>query len=410
MPAGQISHTVEKIKLSVGDLRPGMYVCALDKPWVETPFSLQGFEVKDIADIKAVMLHCQHVYVDFDRSNVVEVTIDEVPGRYFQSNAEAARSVRDYEFAQATHRQTSDLVNTLVDGIALGKSPDTQLAFGAVSECVASVMRNAEAAMLLTRLQGKNENAGEHATNVCIYSILVGRLLGLQPFKLENLGIAALLHDIGMMAIPQHVANKLGMFNAEEMAIMQTHAKWGRDILMSGRNIYSGAVDVAHSHHENIDGSGYPRGLNGDQLNLNCKIVAVADKYASIISPMSYRPAGDHLSALNVLNTLAKQAKIDAEITSRFVSYLGIYPPGCIVELSSGEVGIVLEANVGQRLRPQILVVRSPRKEPTRRLVDLAKTATDACGRPYRIVSVRQAGDFGIDAGHYHSVVMQSCA
>jgi len=213
---------------------------------------------------------------------------------------------------------------------------------------------------------------------------------------------------MGKVVIPDRILNKPGPLDRAETAIVQSHALEGRNILMSGRNIFSGAVDVAYGHHENLDGTGYPRKLEGYQLNLNCKIVAVADKYDAITSVRPYRPEGDHLRAVAILNKLALENKIDSEITSSFVAYLGIYPPGSVVELSSGEVGIVLESNVKQRLRPQILVVKDRNKRPVQNFVDMSEKTVDESGNPYRIINVRRASDFHIDLSQYYDVIMQA--
>jgi len=399
---------VEKVKVRSSDLRPGMYVCELDRPWLETPFLLQGFELANDADIRAVMQHCEYVYIDLLRTKTVDVTIGSVAESGYGGQKAGAFGKKDLEAAETTHKQTSDLIKTFVDEIRFGQSPDVQLAKAAVSGCVAGVMRNPDAMMFLARLRSKGADTSQHAFNVCVYSLVIGRLIGLDSNQLENLGTCGLLHDMGKVAIPDHILNKPDLLSDEEMAIMQTHAKEGRDILMSGRNLYSGTVDVAYGHHENLDGTGYPRGLNESQLNTNCKIVAVVDKYDAISSLKPYRPPKDHLSAVAILNKLALANKIDAKLTTGFVSYLGIYPPGSIVELNSGEVGIVIDSSPEQRLRPQLLLVRDAAKQPTQSFVDLAEKRIDARGRPYRIVSVRRPGDYGIDLGQYSELIMQA--
>jgi len=398
---------VEKVRLRACDLRPGMFVCELDRPWLETPFMLQGFEVENDADIEAVMQYCEYVYIDLMRTKVVRVTIDELPGS-FTNEKKKAFAEKDMVAADSTRKETSKLIKTFIDEIRFGQSLDIQLAKNAVSDCVTNLTNNPEAMMFLTRMRNKDEHLNQHAFNVCIYSIVLGRLLGYDSTQLEQLGTCGLLHDMGKVTIPEDILNKPGPLNEEETAIIQTHAKAGRDILMSGRNIFSGTVDVAYGHHENIDGTGYPRGLQGHQLNLNCKIVSVVDKYDAITSPKPYRPAGDHLSAVAILNQLARDNKIDSSLTLAFVSYLGIYPPGSIVELSSGEVAIVLESNARQRLRPQILVVRDANKAPIQSFVDMSEKTVDEKGRPFRIVTVRRPGDFGIDLSQYYEVIMQA--
>ena len=399
---------IEKIQLRSCDLRRGMYVCELDRPWLETPFLLQGFVVKDDTDIEAVMQYCEYVYIDLMRSKVVKPTLPERPIGFFIDKISSSSRVKGFEAARTTHKKTSDLLKTFIDEIQFGgQCPDIQLVKGAVSECMSSVLRNPETMLFLTRLGNKDVSHSQHAFNVCIYSIIIGRQLGLEAKVLENLGTCAMLHDMGKVAIPDPILNKPGLLTPEETAIVQSHTLEGRNILMSARRIFSGAVDVAYGHHENLDGTGYPRGLQGYQINLNCKIVAVTDKYDAITSPRPYRIEGDHLTAVSILNKLARENKIDNELTANFVAYLGIYPPGCIVELSSGEVAIVLESNIKQRLRPQILVVRTPDQSPTQRFVDLSEITTDRRGRPSRSVNVRRARDFGIVLDQYFDEIIQ---
>jgi HD-GYP domain-containing protein (c-di-GMP phosphodiesterase class II) len=399
----------EKVRLRTCDLRRGMFVCELDRPWLETPFLLQGFEVTSDADIETIMQHCEYVYIDLTRTKVVKPPVSERPLGSFLNKHTSSSRARGIEAAKATHKNTTQLLKTFIDEIRFGgQSPDIQLVKGAVSECVSSVLRNPETMLFLTRLGNKDSSISRHSFNVCIYSIVIGRLLGLDAQKLENLGTCAMLHDMGKVVIPDPILNKPGPLNREEMVIMQNHTVEGRNILMSGRNIFSGVVDVAYGHHENLDGGGYPRGMRGFQLSLNCKIVAVTDKYDAITSLRPYKPEGDHLTAVSILNTLAREGKIDNELTSKFVAYLGIYPPGCIVELSSGELAIVLESNITQRLRPQILVVRALDQSPTQRFVDMSEITTDERGRPYRIVNVRRASDFGIDFEQYYDVIIHA--
>ncbi len=402
--------SMEKVKLRACDLRPGMYVCELDRPWLETPFLMQGFEITNDADIEEVMRYCKHVYIDMLRTKVVKMTVDEVPSGTFLKKKSTTFVKKDVEAADATRKQTSGLIKTFIDYIRGGQSPDILLAKAAVSECVAGVLRNPEAMMFLTRMRTKDEETSKHAFDVCIYSIVLGRLFGLNALQLENLGTCGLLHDMGKVVIPERILNKTGPLSDEEIAIIQSHTREGRDILMSARNLFSGIVDVAYGHHENLDGTGYPRGLHEEQINLHTRIVAVVDKYDAITSPRQYRPAGDHLSAVSVLNAMARDNKIDSELTSALVSCLGIYPPGCIVELTTGEVAIVLDSNPKQRLRPQILVVRDAHKKPTQVFVDMAEKRLDASGAPYRIATVRRAADFDIDLSQYFELIMQTFA
>jgi len=402
------SGKIEKARLHVSDLRVGMYVCELDRPWLETPFLLQGFEVDNDEIIDEVMQYCQHVHIDVDRSKIDNVIIDLLPLGSFLNKKSTTFQIKDIEQAESIRKQTTNLVKTLLEEIRYGISPDIQLAKLAVNECVGSVLRNPEIMTFLVTLRSKDGHTGQEAFNACIYALVIGHLLGFSSSQLENLGISALLHDMGKVLIPEDILNKTGKLTDEELSIIQTHSRGGRDIIMSSGCLSIGAAEVAHGHHENLDGSGYPRGLQGDQLSMFCKIVGVVDKYDAITSTMPYRQAREHLRAVYILNNLAKEKKIDFKLSSLLVSYLGIYPPGTLVELTSKEVGIVIDSDPNKRLQPQILVVRDSHQGQIQQIVDLAEKTVDEQGRAYRIAAVRRPGDFGIDPNQYFSLIMQS--
>lgn len=385
-----------------------MFVCELDRPWLETPFLFQGFELKSDEDILEVQRHCKFVYIDLLRTRVMHMKVDTLPpGSKPEPKIPLGQEMKEADNAR---KQTSTLVRSFIDDIRFGNSIDVQLAKEAVSGCVASILRNPDAMMFMTQMREKDQVIGQHAFNSCIYAILLGRLAGLKAKELEDLGTCGLLHDVGKIALPQYLLKKEARLTQEEWDIIRQHTSKGRDILISGRNIFSGTVDVAYGHHENIDGSGYPRGLQGHQLNQSCKIVAIVEKYDAFTSDRPYRPAFCHLDAIGLLNKMAKQNQLDAELTSSFVTYLGIYPPGTIVELSTKEVGIVLEVNLQHRLRPQILVVRDPELNPVAHLVDMALKPTDDRGQPYKIRAVRKASDYDIDLSHYENAIMHAFA
>lgn len=399
---------IEKVKINARDLRIGMYVCELDRPWLETPFLFQGFELKTFEDIAAIQNHCKYVYIDILRTRVEEVRINTTPTGNFRLPDKTTSFTREIEAAETATTRTSNLLKTMVDDVRFGSSIDIQLARESVSECVSSIMRNPDALLFMTQMRDKSEMLSQHAINTSVYAIMVGRLAGLDASQLEDLGTCGLMHDIGKVQVPDTILNKPDRLTTDELNAVRQHCKLGRDILMSGRNIFSGTVDVAYGHHEHLDGSGYPRGLTRPQLNRNVRIVAVVEKYDAIVSPRPHRPAYTHLDALNMLHSMVKKNQLEAKMVNAFISYMGIYPPGSIVELSTGEKAIVLETNPTQRLRPTILVVRDSDNNPVARFVDMALKQVDERGQPYKIKAIHRPGDFGINLLDYRGVVMKS--
>jgi HD-GYP domain-containing protein (c-di-GMP phosphodiesterase class II) len=400
---------VEKAKIRTRDLRVGMFLCELDRPWCETSFA-RGFEIKSAREIEALRLSCDYVYIDILRSRLEDVSLSAPPSPSFTPKDKASFFSKEFEVAATTLKQTSDLMNSFAADIRFGSSIDIQMARESVSECVSTVMRNPDALLLMSRMSEKSELVGQHAMNTAVYSVIIGRMADLSGKELEDLGACGLLHDIGILSIPEVILNKTGALTEDEKEVVRQHTKIGADILASGHSVSDSAIEVAYSHHEHLDGTGYPRALHKRQLSRSCRIVAVVEKYDAIVTPRPHRPAFTHLDALNILNEMARQNQLDSRVVNGFITHMGIYPPGSIVELTSGEKAIVLENNPDQRMRPRVLMVRDRDNNPIARLVNLASKATDDRGQPYRIKTIHSPGAFGINLLDYRTVVAKSLA
>lgn len=402
---------IETIKIPVSDLRLGMFISELDRPWLETPFPFQGFEVRTWDEILTLQDLCKHVYIDQTRTRKTDLdqAMRATPqrGKPVHTHVSGPFRAMDKEMGRAKSAQqhTSSLLNSFFIEIKNGRSLDIQLARSAVSDCVSSIMRNSEAMTLLTQIKDKDEYTSQHSFNVCVYSVLLGRQLGLQTRELEDLGLCGLLHDMGKIRVPLEVLNKDHGLTRDEVSIMQSHTVHGMEILSSGRSIFNGTVEAAYGHHENMDGSGYPRGLKGFQTSLFTRIVSVVDKYDAITSNRVYRSGRTHLEAVAILQQLSKK-HIDSELATAFIASLGTYPAGCVVELSSGEVAVVIEHNPLYQLRPRVIVCLDPHKRPMpERFVDLAERQFDHAGNPYSIRRLHRPDAFGIDLSRIRELV-----
>ena len=162
-----------------------------------------------------------------------------------------------------------------MDDVRLGRGIDIKEVKATVSECVRSVLRNPDAMLWMSKLRSKDEYTSEHSFNVGLLAIAFGRHLGASEEDLNKLGIAGMLHDVGKMQTPSDILLKDGKLSDEEFDLMKMHAQQGRDILLSHRNVYHGAIDVAYGHHENLDGSGYPRGIKSGGITDFTRIVAL---------------------------------------------------------------------------------------------------------------------------------------
>jgi len=376
------------VRIHVYELKIGMFVSELDIPWDKSPFLIQGFDIKSHADIQTIQNVCNYVEIDTARQKATHGAISTDPKKSF---------LKAFEESATVYEKTSSLVKDMMDDIRFGNQLNGKAAKVAVSECVGQVLETPEAMLLLTQLKNQDEYTSQHSLNVCILSILLARHLKYPIEELNQIGLCGLLHDMGKMKIPLEILNKPGKLTTEEERIMRTHTTEGRDIIMSARDVYPGAVDVAYTHHEKLDGTGYPRGLGAFGISEYARIVAVVDAYDAITSDRVYQKGRLHLQAINIL-MMGRKNHFDDSFVLKFIDCIGIYPVGNAVEMKNGEVGIVTEVDKTNKTRPKVLMVMDSNKQRIKEfLVDLASDSVNSKGEPYRIHKVLRKNEYDFD-------------
>jgi len=401
--------SVELVQVDVKDLKIGMFVSKLDRPWLETNFWFQGFEIKSQADIDAVQKQCKHVFIDVTKQTKVPQYVARSTGyspdflEKAQPPAKRSSFRREINKAEVIYQKTSGLVKSFMEEVKFGRPINALAAKKAVAYCVDSVLNAPDALMLMTQLKNRDEYTAQHSMNVCIFSIALGRQINLPVEELNNVGLCGMMHDMGKMRVPLDVLNKPGRFTQEELAEMQTHAAKGWKILLATHGMYSGAVDVAYSHHERLDGKGYPRQLMAEQITPYTRIVAIADAYDAISSDRVYKKGKSHLESIKILTEASSGGHLDPGLTMKFIECLGIYPAGSLVELNSGEIAMVIEVNPRAKLKPKILMLRDSQKQPCQEfVVDLALASSNFDGQPIKIATVLRPDECGIDLLKYY--------
>lgn len=389
-------------KINVQDLRVGMFVVELDIPWEESSFMFQGLELKSPADVLAVQNECTHVWVDYDEFSLPKQTPSQgLPASNASFAIDSGVQVEEeLDAAAEVHALASKAISNLFEEIRLGAEIDGGKVKQAVNGCVDSILRNPDASVWLTRIQAKHEETAQHSMNVAALSIVMAKSMNMSSREMEDIGICGMLHDVGKTSVSSEILEKTGPLNDEEMAEMQRHARYGRDILISTKSVMSGAADVAHSHHERPDGLGYPRRLTDEGIPLFAKIVSIAEAYDTMTINQPYRAAISPSDALQEL--YAQRGKqFDEDLVIRFIDAVGIFPPGSIVQMLNNEVGIVL-ANTKDKLRPRVIMILDAIGEPlTQRIVDLSQMDTDDEGNIYQIKTTHSDGAFGINVGDF---------
>lgn len=399
---------LKKIKVLAQDLQIGMFVSELDKDWSESNFLMQGFTLENEVDIDAVQDQCQFVYIDFKSDSQFKTYRLATSGSktYKAQNEQSVEAKVNYlqdkiKPAAARFKQSSLLMKGVMDRIMLGEDFDLHGVRNVVKENVKHILENEDAMLMMTLLKNKSDSRAEHSLNVSVLAVGFARFLGYDTIQLEDIGMAALLHDIGQVRVDSKLLRKAGKLNQNEMAQMCQHPKLGMDILHSKNGLTPSCIDVAVNHHERLGGQGYPRGLKGDQLSPKVRLVTIVDVFESLTSPQVYRRSMSVVEAYKILMG-GKQTHFDEKMVVKFVEWRGIYPPGSIVEMGNGEVGIVVSSNPEAKLKPKVILVLDEFKQPRQeRIVDLFKMALDADSKPYKIVKAFENTAFGLDLQAY---------
>jgi HD-GYP domain-containing protein (c-di-GMP phosphodiesterase class II) len=402
--------SIELTKIDVRELQVGMYVSELDRPWTETNFLFQGFELKNEADVQAVQEQCSYVFIDVKKQTKVLQPKSSSRGILFSSDvtpvrkqsSEKKRLKEEIHQAGAVHREVSTVVKNFMQEVSLGRGIDVVLAKDVVAACVDSIVKAPDAAMWLTQLKRWDEYTSQHSMNVAIFAIALGRQFNLSVPELNNLGLCGMMHDMGKMKVPIDILNKPGRLTPEESTIMNSHATLGWQILLSSRNMYGGAIDVAYTHHEKMNGMGYPRGLTADRITPYARMVTIVDMYDAITSDRVYQKGRTHLEAISIM-TQNGGTHLDADFTVKFIDCLGIYPPGNLIEMTNGEVAVVIETNPAHKLKPKVVFLLDEDKQPRiNQFINLAETNLDRSGKPYRIKKIVRATDYNIDLNEFY--------
>ncbi|WP_300493670.1 HD-GYP domain-containing protein [Marinobacter sp.] len=416
MPLGR--EDIVETEIPVSQLAIGMHVIRLDRPWEDTDFLLQGFILQTEEDVLAVQQQCETVIVE-GRVQIAPTTKRQSPvsrrktslktGKSDASqkpSAIAKRKVtyvnkvdasREMATARMNYADAKATAKNIMSSLRLGRTLEMNKIHQVVDNCVDSVLRNDNALLLLTKIKNKDEYTAEHCINVSILSAAFAKHLGLLEGEIRTVALCGLLHDVGKMRIDDDILNKPGALTPEEFAVMKNHTTFGRDVLAALPRLAHAAVDVAYSHHERMDGKGYPRGLSGQQIPLFAKIVGLVDTYDAITSSRVYDKGRASMEALQIIHR-NKGAQFDAELAVEFIRMIGVYPPGSIVEMTNGEVGIIVTTHPTSKLKPRVLLVRDANKQPlaTFREANLLKETQDSSGQPYKIAREVPDESYGI--------------
>jgi putative nucleotidyltransferase with HDIG domain len=363
--------TILQRKVEVDDLELGMYVARLDRPWTDSPFMFQGFVIKSAEELEKLRDLCKFVFVDEEKSEYDDrtlrrsievrpkgqVRITRTEWHKLSSEEQKISFEKEVKKAAELRTRTRKYVDQLFKEMRMGFAVDTETAKAVVHELVETITEDADTALWLTNLKNVHEYTAQHSINVSVLSIVFGKHLGFTKDQLKLIGLGALLHDIGKMKVPPEILDKPGKLTPEEFDIIKRHPVDGYQTMKQTGDIPDQALQIIRYHHERVSGRGYPDGLKGDQISTAVLMVAIADVYDAITSDRVYHQSIPAHEALKALYQIAP-GEFGKKLMEEFIRCIGIYPIGSVVELSSGDVGVVMSTDPTNKLRPLVMLVR----------------------------------------------------
>ena len=388
----------------VSELQIGMFVAEQDCPWTDLPFFLQGFVVAEQSELDIFKRHCQFVYIDraFSIGEHFRAPVHErdAPlqcqpfskrevsaevGRrqqkrqnflhylYEQDASFAARELsRELTYIEPHYDSLQDSLRKTLDSLQVEDKVDFRNIQDKLGELSDSLMRNPDAVMWLLRLKKADDQSFDQAMDVAVYLLLLGKHVGFTGQRLTELSLAGLLQDVGKTALPTRLLVKAEALSDEERELVRSHVASSLELLCLQHSLPHEVLMIVANHHERWDGSGYPRGLKLRQIGTAAEMAGLIDSFCAMMKTKPYRPAMGHQEALESLYQL-RDHQFNPALMEQLVQCVGLYPIGTLVELDSGEVGVVIQQSRTQRSRPRVLLLLDEQKEKIRayQVIDL---------------------------------------
>lgn len=409
--------TSNQEKVAIGDLKPGMYVARLDRPWLETPYKVQGGLIKNEKDIEGLAKYCKFVYIDIEKSRnpdnsespaeltktlsseeQIQILTNNIPRQY-----EYKSKFRDeLKTAYEEHEVLSSTIKSVLSKTANNKRLDLASVEKAVVPMVESVMRNPDAFAWLTMMKKRDDYAYNHSLSAAIWAAAFGRNLGLPIEQIQQVSMGALLFDIGKVKLPEKLISNPNLYNKTEYNLVKKHVDYSNEIVGSIDGISEDIKEMIATHHERHDGGGYPSGLSGNNIPLFGKMAGIIDCYDAIISERLHAAAISPHEAVKKLYNWSG-SDFQPELIEQFIQVVGVYPVGTLVELSDGRVGVVVSHNKARRLRPRVMILLNKDKQFYSRFktINLSKLLEGEDGQPLNIVKTVNPSYYGIDPGQF---------
>jgi HD-GYP domain-containing protein (c-di-GMP phosphodiesterase class II) len=316
---------------------------------------------------------------------------------------EVPRVEQEMAVIYPTYEKSQIATKEIFEAIANKQNLDISTVSEVLDNMVDSISRTPDALMWLAKLKDADNVAYGQALNVSINMMAFSSFLALPKVEIKEMGLAGLLQDVGKVKIPKRILLKNTKLTSTEFEIAKLHIEEGLRILSETSDIPAAVIEVIKQHHERFDGSGYPDGLDNEQIQIRAQIAGLIDTYCALTTDRSYAKSIHNLKALDEIHHMRDKA-FSSSLVDQLIQFFGIYPVSSLVELNTGEIGVVIQQNQVRRLQPRVMVVLAPDKSRNEFPVtlDLLNSPTTPDGVVYQIVRAVSADSLGVHAEDFY--------
>ena len=404
-------------KIRIFDLQVGMYVVDTGLSWLDHPYlyctegavdseeairaiRAEGFSETFIeTDKNQVCRDTQRIYDKAAVERAMEEALRESPS-FLVSNKSVPLAV-EMQAATGIHSRSLISLRYAMEAVASGVPLELQQCQDTARDIAASVSRNRDALICLSRLHDEGGYHIRHGVGVSVLAAAFGDFLGLNRTQVTELAVAGLMHDVGKALTPRDLLEKPGKLSDEEYQRLKRHPVESCSVVSASAPMPEHVLRGIAEHHERHDGSGYPRGLKGQEQSFFGRILAISDVFDALTQDRPYKDRLMPDKALSVMYAL-RGRDFEAALLERFIKCLGVYPTGSLVRMSSGEFAVVAESNPDTPLRPKITVVFDQDMAPIHPVcVDLSGRQGLAPARPMEVAAIVDHRPHGIRTGEH---------
>lgn len=359
-------------KISLEQLKPGMFVHDLDCGWLQHPFLFSRFAVDEAAIKKIEAAGIKSLYIDTERGtdvpqapafpDVAQQARQRIAslGEVRREQAQKQVSLQEERRRAANlYRDASNVVASVLQSARMGRYAELERLNPVVERICDSIFRHSDALIPLARLKQHDSYTFEHAVASAAMMASFARGLGMDRQRIHDIALGAMLQDIGMSRVPSDILEKPARLNPNEVAVVRGHVEHSHDIALELATLPEATMEVIAQHHERIDGTGYPFRLRGDQISDHGQMAAIVDVYDAMTSQRPYQGAAAPTAALRKLFEWS-QHHFSGDLVQAFIRSVGIYPVGSLVRMESGMLGVVLE-QTDELLKPVVKIIFNTR-------------------------------------------------